>query len=211
MERPPASGRTLQDSDIYIIYIYIIIIILKGEPMPSSWEEEPHACARNPMDFMPARVGRHGGGARSWGDRGRGVGRGIDWPAVKERVDLGAVATELLGAPRRTGGSGRMWWVCPFHNDHKPSFCVTPSRSEWRCFGCGAHGDAASLLMQWNGITFPEAVRVLADRVGWSPRWHAAPPRGEPVATQRSPASRLLADEDRRPPPPPRPPPLPPP
>ena len=62
-------------------------------------------ATRNPMDVLPVSVGRPRGDAQSWGDRGRGVGRGIDWPAVKERVDLGAVATELLGAPR-TRGSG---------------------------------------------------------------------------------------------------------
>ncbi len=164
--------------------------------MQSSGDEKPHACARNPMDAMPARVGGHGGGSQSWRDRGGGGRRGIDWPLVKERVDLAAVATDLLGAPRRTSGSGRLWWVCPFHNDHKPSFCITPGRSEWRCFGCGAHGDAASLLMQWNGITFPEAVRVLADRVGWpTGRHHRPAPHGAGL-DPAIPGHRLLADDD---------------
>lgn len=52
--------------------------------------------------------------------------------------------------------------LCPFHKEKTPSFIVTPSRGRYHCFGCGAGGDAISFLMEVEGITFPEAVEVLA-------------------------------------------------
>jgi hypothetical protein len=87
----------------------------------------------------------------------------IDWKAERERTDLAAVATKLLGpAPGRRGERGRrLYWHCPFHEDQNPSFCVEPGKGWWRCFGCGENGDAASLVMKLNGATFPEAVAFL--------------------------------------------------
>ena len=52
--------------------------------------------------------------------------------------------------------------ICPFHKEKTPSFIVTPSRGRYHCFGCGAGGDAISFLMEVEGISFPEAVEVLA-------------------------------------------------
>src|SRR5256885_915448 len=88
-----------------------------------------------------------------------GGGR-IDWRTERDRIDLAAVATRLLGpAPGRRGERGRrQWWRCPFHEDRNPSFCVDPGRGRWHCFGCGASGDAASLVMRLEGVGFPEAV-----------------------------------------------------
>jgi hypothetical protein len=91
-------------------------------------------------------------------------GRRLDWAEVRGRVDLAAVATGLLGpAPGRRGARGRrLWWNCPFHEDRNPSFSVHPSSPMWRCFGCGAHGDAAALVMRLRGMSFPEAMQFLA-------------------------------------------------
>ncbi len=77
----------------------------------------------------------------------------IDWKAERERIDLAAVATGLLGpAPGRIGERGRrLWWPCPFHDDRNPSFCIDPGKTSWRCFGCGEQGDAASLVMRLGG------------------------------------------------------------
>jgi hypothetical protein len=81
---------------------------------------------------------------------------------MRRRIDLAALVVGLLGQARKTGGAGRLWWLCPFHPDRNPSFCVTPGRSEWRCFGCGARGDAAALVMKLHNVSFPQAVRRLA-------------------------------------------------
>ncbi len=52
--------------------------------------------------------------------------------------------------------------LCPFHKEKTPSFIVTPGRQRWHCFGCGNGGDVISFLMEAEGITFPEAVELLA-------------------------------------------------
>jgi hypothetical protein len=91
----------------------------------------------------------------------------IDWAAVRDTIDLASVATNLLGqATGRRGGKGRnLWWCCPLgnHEDRNPSFCVTPGKRQWRCYGCGERGDAASLVMKVKGLTFPEAIHYLTD------------------------------------------------
>ena len=55
---------------------------------------------------------------------------------------------------------------CPFHNEKTPSFKVNPVRNTYHCFGCGAGGNVISFVMQQETMTFPEAVRHLANKVG---------------------------------------------
>jgi len=55
---------------------------------------------------------------------------------------------------------------CPFHSEKSPSFTVSPSKQFYHCFGCGAHGSAIGFLMEYSGLTFVEAVKELAQRVG---------------------------------------------
>jgi len=56
--------------------------------------------------------------------------------------------------------------LCPFHNEKTPSFSVNPSKEIFHCFGCGVGGDVFAFIMRIEGLTFPEAVRFLATRVG---------------------------------------------
>ena len=90
------------------------------------------------------------------------------WNEIRDRIDLAAVATALMGpAPGRHGERGRrLWWRCPFHEDRNPSFCVSPGKPWWQCYGCGEHGDAPKLAMRLRGIGFPEAARVVAELAG---------------------------------------------
>jgi DNA primase len=55
---------------------------------------------------------------------------------------------------------------CPFHNEKTPSFTVSPSKQFYHCFGCGAHGNAISFVMEYQGLGYVEAVRDLAESVG---------------------------------------------
>ncbi|MBR1860876.1 MAG: DNA primase [Lachnospiraceae bacterium] len=56
--------------------------------------------------------------------------------------------------------------VCPFHNDHKPSFSVSRAKQIYKCFACGEAGNVITFVMNYDNVTFPEAVRTLADRAG---------------------------------------------
>lgn len=83
--------------------------------------------------------------------------------AIKERVDIVALISESL--PLKRAGSN-FKARCPFHEEDTPSFMVSPTRQTFRCFGCGESGDAFSWLMKREGMSFPEALRVLAQRAG---------------------------------------------
>ena len=55
---------------------------------------------------------------------------------------------------------------CPFHEEKTPSFTVSPDKQFYHCFGCGAHGTAIGFLMEYDHMSFPEAVEELAARAG---------------------------------------------
>jgi len=55
---------------------------------------------------------------------------------------------------------------CPFHQEKSPSFTVSPSKQFYHCFGCGEHGSAISFLIEYEGLSFVEAVNELANTVG---------------------------------------------
>ncbi len=56
--------------------------------------------------------------------------------------------------------------LCPFHNEKTPSFSVSPKRQMYYCFGCGAGGSVFTFAMEYDNLTFPEAVSMLAKRSG---------------------------------------------
>ena len=56
--------------------------------------------------------------------------------------------------------------LCPFHGEKTPSFTVSPSKQFYHCFGCGAHGNAISFLMEYQGLGYVDAVRELAQGAG---------------------------------------------
>jgi len=75
---------------------------------------------------------------------------------------------ELVGASLelKPAGPARLKALCPFHNEKTPSFTVSRDRQIFHCFGCGKGGDAISFLCEYEGLTFVEALRKLADRAG---------------------------------------------
>ena len=56
--------------------------------------------------------------------------------------------------------------LCPFHNDHSPSFSVQKDKQIYKCFSCGESGNVITFVQKYNGITFTEALKMLADRAG---------------------------------------------
>lgn len=68
--------------------------------------------------------------------------------------------------------------LCPFHDDHTPSMCVVPHKQFYKCFSCGAGGDAITFVREYHKMSFREALEHLAERAGiqLAPRreWRAA-------------------------------------
>ena len=79
------------------------------------------------------------------------------------RVDIVDVVDKAV--PLKKAGANFMA-CCPFHNEKSPSFTVSPSKQFYHCFGCGAHGTAVSFLMEYQGLSFIDAVHDLAKTVG---------------------------------------------
>ena len=63
-------------------------------------------------------------------------------------------------------GGANLMGLCPFHGEKSPSFSVSPSRQFYYCFGCHASGDAIKFLTEFSAMSFPDAVRELAQQVG---------------------------------------------
>ena len=61
---------------------------------------------------------------------------------------------------KRQGGS--LWACCPFHNEKTPSFHVVPARGIYKCFGCGKSGTAVGFLMEYEKLSYTEALKYLA-------------------------------------------------
>lgn len=82
-----------------------------------------------------------------------------DIDRIKETCDLKALA-ESRGITLKKNGKGYVG-LCPFHDDHEPSLCITPSTNQWHCFGCGAGGDVIRFVELHDRVGFPEAVQRL--------------------------------------------------
>lgn len=80
--------------------------------------------------------------------------------AIKEAAKIADVVDRFVDLKK---SGSRYRGLCPFHNERTPSFYVTPSRNIFKCFGCGEGGDAVSFLMKHKGLTYPEALRYLAE------------------------------------------------
>lgn len=82
---------------------------------------------------------------------------------LKARADLGQLIGEVVAL--RPGGNGFIG-LCPFHSEKTPSFHVHTARRFYYCFGCHAHGDIFQFYMELRKISFPEAVELVAERLG---------------------------------------------
>jgi DNA primase len=69
---------------------------------------------------------------------------------------------------------------CPFHDEKTPSFWVSPDKQFYHCFGCGAHGTALGFLIEYDRLSFPEAVEELASRLGLTVPHEAGRSEGGP-------------------------------
>ena len=101
--------------------------------------------------------------------RGRRSGEPMYYPEeTVQEVCAANDIVDVVGQVVRLKRKGASYFgLCPFHNEKTPSFSVSPGKQIFYCFGCGAGGDVVSFVMNYENMTFPEAVKSLADRVGY--------------------------------------------
>ncbi len=82
---------------------------------------------------------------------------------LNSRLNIVDVVSAYVPLTKR---GGNYWGLCPFHHEKTPSFSVNESRQIFHCFGCGKGGGPARFLMEMESLSFPDAVRKLADQAG---------------------------------------------
>ena len=83
---------------------------------------------------------------------------------VKQQADIVRIVGDYIKLKK--AGAQNYSGLCPFHNEKTPSFSVHATRQFFHCFGCGASGDVFSFVQKIENITFPEAVRTVAQKLG---------------------------------------------
>jgi DNA primase len=83
---------------------------------------------------------------------------------VKQQADIVRVVGDYVKLKK--AGAQNFSGLCPFHSEKTPSFSVHATRQFFHCFGCGASGDVFSFIQKIENITFPEAVRAVAQKLG---------------------------------------------
>lgn len=82
---------------------------------------------------------------------------------IRQKNDIVDVISSYVGLQKK---GSNYTCCCPFHNEKTPSFSVNRARQIYKCFGCGQGGNVVTFVMKYENMTFPEAIKLLADRVG---------------------------------------------
>lgn len=87
-----------------------------------------------------------------------------DIELVKSKIDIVSFISDYIQV-KKAGRNFKA--LCPFHSEKTPSFVISPERGTWHCFGaCAQGGDAIGFLQKWENIEFPEALKILAQKIG---------------------------------------------
>ena len=111
---------------------------------------------------------------------------------LRRRTSLSQIIGRHVKLTRK---GNRHLGLCPFHNEKSPSFNVRDDEGYYHCFGCGASGDAISFLREQEGLSFMDAVRMLADQAGMDVP--AQTPQ-DPAETERRNKTMVVLDEAAR-------------
>ena len=104
---------------------------------------------------------------------------------LKQQADIVRIVGEYIKL--RKSGAQNFVGICPFHNEKSGSFSVHATRQFYHCFGCGVSGDVFSFVQKIENITFPEAVRVVAQKLGVAmPKMQFSSPQEAKEAKQRT-------------------------
>jgi DNA primase len=110
---------------------------------------------------------------------------------AKEEIRLRADIAAVVGRYVKLKPSGQtLKGLCPFHKEKTPSFHVNPSRGFFHCFGCGKGGDVFKFLQEVESLSFPEALKLLAEETGVT----IAPSREAP-STEESSAAPVISKQ----------------
>jgi DNA primase len=83
---------------------------------------------------------------------------------LRRQADIVRIVSDYVSGLKKKGAN---WMACcPFHQEKTPSFSVNPSKGIFYCFGCGKGGSAFNFVMELEGVPFPEAVRIVAEKSG---------------------------------------------
>ncbi len=82
---------------------------------------------------------------------------------IRNKIDIIDVISAYLPLEQR---GKNFFAVCPFHDDHNPSMSISPEKQIYTCFVCGASGNVFTFLMDYEKISFMEAVKLTADKIG---------------------------------------------
>lgn len=82
---------------------------------------------------------------------------------IQSRLDIVEIVAETVNLSRK---GNRYWGRCPFHDEKTASFCVTPEKNMFYCFGCNTGGDMFSFIMKRDSLNFADALEVLAAKAG---------------------------------------------
>lgn len=107
---------------------------------------------------------------------------------IKDRLDIVDVVSQSV-VLKKSGAN--YWGLCPFHNDKKPSLCVSPSKGIYKCFSCGEGGDALTFLLKTQNKEFKELIAELAEKFGIEmPKMTGFKPQNKELKTEMKKACR---------------------
>ncbi len=109
---------------------------------------------------------------------------------AKEQIRQAIDIVDLVGSVVQLRRQGRNYvGLCPWHDDSRPSLQVNPERQSFKCWVCDIGGDIFSFIMKTEGVEFPEAMAMLADRAGVTLQQPSRPESPEPSASSAGPAA----------------------
>ncbi|MEL6487205.1 MAG: DNA primase [Pseudomonadota bacterium] len=110
-------------------------------------------------------------------------------PQWKDELRARVTLSTVVNRTNKLTKAGREWKACcPFHNEATPSFYVNDDKQFYHCFGCGAHGDVITWMIEQRGFSFMDAIKELAEEAGMEV------PAPDPVAAKKAEKRAELVD-----------------
>lgn len=82
--------------------------------------------------------------------------------SIQDANDILDVIGDYVSPLKKKGAN--FWGLCPFHSEKTPSFSVNPAKNIFKCFGCGKGGSMFNFIMEIEGVNFPDALKILAEK-----------------------------------------------